>query len=82
DSVFFPPTIYVDLNPNFSETITNLPSNWVDVDPNPNFSETITSINKVPSNLVNPASVPEPASGLALLGLSALGAGSLFRKNK
>ncbi|NEP52265.1 MAG: PEP-CTERM sorting domain-containing protein [Moorea sp. SIO3C2] len=94
DSVFFPPTIYVDLNPNFSETITNLPSNWVDVDPNPNFSETITNI---PSNWldsasvpepasglalywVDPTSVPEPASGLTLLGLTALGAGSVLKR--
>ncbi|NES43984.1 hypothetical protein [Moorena sp. SIO2C4] len=58
--------VYVDPNPNFKETITNLPSNWVDVDPNPNFSETITSINKVPSNWLDSASVPKPASGLAL----------------
>ncbi|NET64761.1 MAG: PEP-CTERM sorting domain-containing protein [Moorea sp. SIO1G6] len=94
DSAFFPPTIYVDLNPNFKETITNLPSNWVDVDPNPNFKETITNI---PSNWldsasvpepasglalywVDPTSVPEPASGLALLGVSALGAGSVLKR--
>ncbi|NEP28159.1 PEP-CTERM sorting domain-containing protein [Moorena sp. SIO3I6] len=46
------------------------------VDPNPNFKETITND---PSK-ADPTSVPEPASGLALLGLTALGAGSLLRK--
>ncbi|NEN95886.1 MAG: hypothetical protein F6K50_10205 [Moorea sp. SIO3I7] len=51
-----PPTVYVDPNPNFKETITEDPSK------------------------PDATSVPEPVSGLALLGLSALGAGSLFRK--
>ena len=46
------------------------------VDPNPNFSETITEDPSKP----DATSVPEPASGLALLGLTALGAGSLLRK--
>ncbi|NEO42086.1 MAG: PEP-CTERM sorting domain-containing protein [Moorea sp. SIOASIH] len=46
------------------------------VDPNPNFKETITEDPSKP----DPTSVPEPASGLALLGLTALGAGGLFRK--
>ncbi|WP_424102257.1 hypothetical protein [Moorena producens] len=70
---------YVDPNPNFKETITNLPSNWVNVDPNPNFSVTITSITSKPDI----TSVPEPVSGLALVGITALGAGSfLKRKDK
>ncbi|NET64762.1 MAG: PEP-CTERM sorting domain-containing protein [Moorea sp. SIO1G6] len=53
-----PPTVYVDPNPNFSETITEDPSK------------------------PDPTSVPEPASGLALLGLSALGAGSLLKRRE
>ena len=49
------------------------------VDPNPNFKETIT---KDPSK-ADATSVPEPVSGLALLGISALAAGSfLKRKDK
>ncbi|OLT61427.1 hypothetical protein [Moorena bouillonii] len=67
---------YVDPNPNFKETITNLPSNWVNVDPNPNFSVTITNLTSKPDI----TSVPEPVSGLALLGISALGAGSFLKR--
>ncbi|NEO95974.1 MAG: PEP-CTERM sorting domain-containing protein [Moorea sp. SIO3G5] len=70
---------YVDPNPNFTETVTNFTSNWVNVDPNPNFRETITNDPSKPDI----TSVPEPASGLALLGISALGAGSfLIKKDK
>ncbi|OLT61428.1 hypothetical protein [Moorena bouillonii] len=46
------------------------------VDPNPNFKETITNDPSKPY----PTSVPEPVSGLALLGISALGAGSLLKR--
>ncbi|NEP28158.1 hypothetical protein [Moorena sp. SIO3I6] len=46
------------------------------VDPNPNFKETITNDPSKP----DPTSVPEPVSGLALLGLTALGAGSVLKK--
>ncbi|WP_424102258.1 hypothetical protein [Moorena producens] len=46
------------------------------VDPNPNFKETITND---PSKAY-PTSVPEPMSGLALLGITALGAGSLLKR--
>ncbi|NEO11452.1 MULTISPECIES: hypothetical protein [unclassified Moorena] len=46
------------------------------VDPNPNFKETITND---PSK-ADSTSVPEPASGLALLGLTALSAGSVLKK--
>ena len=46
------------------------------VDPNPNFKETIT---KDPSK-PDPTSVPEPVSGLALLGITALGAGSVLKR--
>ncbi|NEO72865.1 hypothetical protein [Moorena sp. SIO3H5] len=46
------------------------------VDPNPNFKETITNDPSKP----DPTSVPEPVSGLALLGITALGAGSLLKR--
>jgi len=46
------------------------------VDPNPNFKETITNDPSKP----DATSVPEPASGLALLGLTALGAGSVLKR--
>ncbi|NEO11451.1 MULTISPECIES: PEP-CTERM sorting domain-containing protein [unclassified Moorena] len=76
DFAFLGSTIYVDPNPNFKETITNDPSNWVNVDPNPNFRETITNL----ASKADATSVPEPASGLALLGLTALGAGSVLKR--
>ena len=46
------------------------------VDPNPTFKETITNDPSKP----DATSVPEPVSGLALLGITALGAGSLLKR--
>ena len=52
------------------------PRSTIYVDPNPNFKETITNDPSKP----DPTSVPEPVSGLALLGITALGAGSVLKR--